>query len=242
MLGENLTRRPDDPSFQLTSSQVDILRLLGKGNSFKNKDIPQQFTGGAEEELGKIYSSFGVYCETAAVVHALNIGALKTEELIENFFDWRLINRLKPQYKAILEAFTHAKHEDLTVEEFKGLNSETTQAPKDYIDRSIDTICGRLKLGNKTEAVVYYYAWRERQPERGEVSVPAEAEVLTHIQIRILQSLIKGLEPAMIAHSMESPITAKTVRYHKSQILEKLGAASVEEAKEKARELGILKS
>ena len=54
MLGENLTRRPEDPSLQLTPSQVDILRLLGKGNSFKVKDVPQRFEADAEEEMGKM--------------------------------------------------------------------------------------------------------------------------------------------------------------------------------------------
>ena len=236
---EALRDRLENPQLApLTERQVGILRLLGKGSSFRDKEIPQQFEGDAHEELGKIYSAFGVTGETAAVVHALNIGLLETEELIEEKFDWYSIDRLTPQYKAILAAFTHAKHEDLTEEEFNGLNIETTQSPKAYVAKSIDTICGRLRLGNKTEAIVYYYTWRERQKEQGDLAVPARETIPTKRQKQVLELLARGVDPSEIANCFG--VKRSTVIKHKNKAVRQLKAGTVEEAVSKARELSMI--
>jgi len=239
-------RSESSPLTTITERQVDILRLLGKGNSFK--DVSQQFTDqniGVEvrKELRGIYASFGVISQTAAVVHALNTGLLRTEELVEEDFDWGLFKTLKGKEGAILEAFTHTRGQSLTEEEFNALNVETIEDPKTYVARSITRARERVGLGNKTQTVVYYYAYRERQQEQGDVIVPAAKKILRNREIQVLEWLAKGLSDRVIANNRwAQPIQTRTVYRYKRKIFAKLGVTNIEEATKKARELGILKS
>lgn len=224
----------------ITVRQLDILRLLGKGNSFRDKEIPQEFQGVASRELKEIYKTFGVTGETAAVVHALNIGLLKAEELVMKDFDWSLFNTLKERELAILEAFTHARGQSLTEEEFDALGKEIYQGPKSYISISIQKAYDSLGLRNKTEAVVYYYAWRDRQQEKGEAIVPVARKILKDREVEILELSARGLLPSVVARRLS--IDHNTVINNRKSALEKLGAKDLSEAIARARELGILKS
>src|SRR3989344_484386 len=183
---ENLMGGLDNaPLTQLTGRQVNILRVLGKGSSFRDREISQEFKGNAIGDLGEIYRAFGVAGETAAVIHALDIGLLKTKELVVKDFDWGLFNTLKEREAAVLEAFTHDKGQSLTGEEFSALGIETAQDPKSFVSRYMQKAYERLGLRNKTQAVVHYYAFRERQRERGEEIVFAVKGILTDGEVQI---------------------------------------------------------
>lgn len=237
MEGDSMLHLENPLQSPITVRQLDILRLLGKGNSFKDRDTPQQFDADAKEEMGKIYASFGVTGERAAVVHALSIGVLETAELIEEKFDWRKIDRLKPQHKALLEAYTHSKYEDLTDEEFNNLNVKTSRNKKDYAKTSEEIICDHLKLGNITVAVVHYIAWRERQPEIEQAdNMPVETALFTDRQAEVFRLLAQGLDPSMIAVRLN--IAKHTVWDYRSEILKTLEVTSIKEAEKKAREMG----
>ena len=229
----------------ISGRQLDILRLLGKGNS--SREVSQKLFGeqnssvAVGSELKKIYKAFGVRGQTAAVVHALDIGLLKTEELVEGNFDWGLFNDLKPIQISILETFTHAKGEIFTEEELSNLNITTSQDPKAYIWHSTTAIHNKLGLNNKTGAVVYYYAWRERQPEQGDVTIPAARAILTNREIQVLERLAKGLSPSVIAKRL-GVLNTKAVSKYKGRMFKKLGVTDIETAVAKARDLGILKS
>lgn len=243
---ENLTGGSESlPLTALTEGQVDILRLLGRGRSFLeiSQQVGDQNSGiNVRKELGETYLAFGVSGKTAAVVHALNIGLLKTEELVEKDFDWSLFETLNAKARAILEAFTHARKESLTEEEFNALNVETTQDPKLYTAQSIRKACEWLGLGGKTEAVVYYYAFRERQ-QGGENSSAAEKPILTDRETRILTMLNQGMSLAEIREGFRRSIRGPNIKkYYLPSICAKLGVNSHKEALSKAKELGILRT
>ncbi len=247
MLRENLTGGSENPPLTaLTERQVDVLRLLGKGNSPRgvSRKFADQNSGvDVGNELRKIYATLGVSGRTAAVVFALDNGFFKTSELVEKDFDWSLFNDLKPIQISILEEFTRAKDETLTEEELSRLNIATSQDPKDYVSHSIVAMCDKLGLKNKTEAIVYYYAFRERQQEQGDIKVPAAKEILTNREIQVLEWLVKGLLPSVIAKNRwAEPVGTQAIYDHKRKILAKLGVTNIEAATKKARELGILKS
>ena len=233
-------RLESPPLMPITERQVDILKLLGKGNSFKVKDVPQGFEADAEGEMEKIYASFGVTGERAAVVHALNIGLLKTEKLVEQDYDWSLFNDLKPVQVSILEALTHAKHETLDEDELTRLSISSSEDPKYYVRRSVGLTRDKLGLENETQTVVYYYAFRERQKEQGDLAVPAretiptEANILTERQIRVLELLAQGSDPSTIANRFG--VKRSTVIKHRNQALGKLNAHTVGEALGKVRQ------
>jgi len=242
---ERDSRARSETSPVITGQQLNILRLLGKGNP--PREISQQFSlqnNGIDvgRELKKIYASFGVTGATAAVVHSLNTGLLRTEELAEEDFDWGLFKTLRGKEGAILEAFTYAGEENLTEEEFNALSVETTEDAKGYISHSITRVCERVGLRNKTQTVVYYYAFRERQEEQGDAIAPAAKKILTNRETQVLELFAKGLLPSVIANRLVQPIKTRVVHDYKRKILAKLGVTNIEMAIKKATELGILKS
>ena len=231
----------------ISGRQLDILRLLGKGNS--SREVSWKLFGeqnssvAVGRELKKIYRTFGVTGQTVAVVHALNIGLLRTEELVEKDFNWSLFNELKPIQISILEAFMHAKGEIFTEEEFSNLNITTSQDPKDYVWHSITAIDHKLGLENKTQTVVYYYAFRERQMGQEYVEVPTVKKILTNKEIQTLEWLAKGLSPSVIAKNRwVDTINTRGVYQYRNRIFAKLGVTNIEAAAVKAREMGMLKN
>ena len=231
----------------ISDQQLYILRLFGQGlggeKSFKEiyERLGDQ-NGGIDvgRELKKIYDTFGVVGQTAAVVHALDNGLLKTSELVEEDFDWDLFKTLKKEEIAVLEAFTHARKPTLTEEEFNGLGIETVQAPKAYTSHSIAKSCDYLGLKHKTQAVVYYYAFLERQKEQGDLAVPAaekiltEKNILTERQIRVLKLSAKGVGPSEIAKRLGVP--RSTVISRRDKAVSKLKVHTVGEALGKVRQ------
>lgn len=215
----------DQPSVSLTDGQLDVLRLLGKGNSFKVKDVTQQLNLDAEAEMGGIYASLGVTGERAAVVYGLKTGILTTAELIDDKFDWHLMDRLKPQHKALLEVYTNAKDEELTDEEYKGLSAKTTQSKKRYIESSEEAICNHLKVGNITVAVVHYIEFKERQQDEVSGNSPIKNSALTDREKQILDLLGKGIPPPIVAQRCS--ITLRTVNDSRRTALRKLSAADL---------------
>ena len=229
----------------ISDQQINILRLFGQGlggeKSFKEiyERLGDQ-NGGIDvgRELKKIYDTFGVTGQTGAIVYALDNGFLKTSELVEEDFNWGFFKTLRREEIAVLEAFTHARKPTLTEEEFNGLGIETVQAPKAYTSHSIAKSCDYLGLKHKTQAVVYYYAFLERQKEQGDLAVPAAEKKLTKRQKQVLGLLAQGVDLSQIASRLD--IKRKLVVSYRDGAVKKLEAGTVEEAIGKARELSMI--
>lgn len=221
-----------------TSQQVDILRLIGRGTPRQEIVDNLSLTNHKElsNKLTDVYKILGVHGQTAGVQQAITLGILNTEELVDRDFDWQVFKYLNSKEKSILQAFIHAKDKNLTDEEFKALNIETARNPKRHIEGSIARICSKLGLPEKTVVVVYYRAFLEQEQNAGEKSIKP---LLTEKEVRLLELVRRdGLTLATIGQRLFG--NKNSVYGCKEKILDKLGVSSLENAVNKAQDLGIL--
>ena len=222
----------------ITSQQVNILRFIGKG--IPRQEIVDKLSltnkKWLSRELVDVYKILGVNGDTAAVQHAITLGILNTEELVDRDFDWRAFNHLNSKEKSILQAFIYAKNENLTDEEFKALGIETVRDPKRYIQASVAKICDTLELSGKTVAIVYYRAFLEQEQNAGEKS---REPLLTEIEKRLLE--LAGQDGlSLVVTGKRLCRSEYSVYSHKKKVLGKLGVSSLKDAANKAEEMGIL--
>lgn len=222
----------------LTSQQVDILRLIGKGTPRQEIVDHLSLTNkrGLRKKLLDVYKILGVGGQTAAVEQAITLGILNIAELVDKDFDLQAFNYLNSKEKSILQAFIHAKDEDLTDEEFQALNIKTARDPRKYIQSSVAKICEKLELPGKIVAVVYYRAFLEQEQNAGAKS---SKQLLTEKELRFLELAGQDNQP-LLQIGRRLFTNEYSVYEYRRRVLTKLGASSVKDAVKKAEEMGIL--
>jgi len=224
----------------LSDRHVAILRLIGQGRSREEVvgELSLDNNDEFKKELKNASDILGVSGQTAAVNRAITLGILNLEELVEPDFDWQVFDDLNDKEKSILNAFIRAKEASLTEEEVAGLKIQTLQNPKTYVRNAVERIySNKLGLNGKTQAVVYYRAFLEKEEKTDGKKDRAELS-FTEKEVRFLELTRQGLQLSVIGQRLFG--NRSTADNYKSNILHELGVSSLEKAIAKAEEMGIL--
>lgn len=243
----------------VTDTQLEILRLLGKGNS--RKTIGERLLISERqlrEELRVVYNELGVDGQTAAVIQALAKGLLEIHGVVDKEgVDWSAVYDLKPIDIRILETSLTSKTEHFTDKEIDALaiGASERQTPRDFFNDRMSKI--RMTLGvsgtgisGTTEAVVMYYAFEQlvkrRELEDYEDYIKKESS-----EPSLRKEELRVLKPFSVwrnyGRSLDLSAGALALKMHRSKlekiltnICRKLGVNDIDQAIRKATEVGIL--